>query len=124
MSEQIRDLMCFDVSKSFYLPVVKEAGGEAWRVMPYDIERYAREDLEDLHNPALVVVLNNKDSLMSFEGGSLLELADSIHVLSAVIAVPEHEEAVRQTRIDKFIPKNSKSITEELASWLTSLQAS
>lgn len=124
MSEQLRPLVAFDGSRNGYLPIIQEAAdNKGWRVLPFDEEAYALEELGEHQDPALVVVpLLLPHARTSFEGRSLLKQASAADIPYALIA---EEELAPKLKIDApnlFIPRVPGEITQPLADWLTKLQ--
>ncbi len=88
MSKLSNELIAFDASHQAYLPIIKEAGRKTgWRVVPYDDESYAFEDLASSPSSALVTVLHDSSyAFANFAGKGLIEFAPSAGVPFAVIA--------------------------------------
>ncbi len=124
MSEQLHRLTAFDASRKGYLRIVDEAAVAAgWRMLPYDKEDYALQDMETDIIPALAVVLDDFNGRGDFEGARLIEMATDRGIPHAVITDDTMQYMLEIATPNLYIPKGSGRIVDPLSSWLIALSA-
>ncbi|MCA9332378.1 hypothetical protein KDA00_00725 [Candidatus Saccharibacteria bacterium] len=123
MSEKLPELMAYDATDNSYLSIVRQASDDAgWRLMPYDNEGYAIDDLDSVKPSAVVAILGrNSFAYASFEGRHLIDDSITQSVPLSVIADSNMESKLILPKKDLFIPKSSREVVNTLTNWLISL---